>query len=302
MFEGFRTFSDYVKEYELQRTEGLLLRHLNSVFRVLAQTVPESAKTEEVQEMETYLGAMVRQVDSSLLEEWERLKNPSFQAEATDELRPPGAEEAARDITRDEKSFLALVRTRIFSFLRLWSLEENEEALEMLAPLPETDHWTIFTLRERWETFRADHGTLRLDAEGRNVRHTQVSKAAGTWDAGTGAEGFRRARRLDGDIFRRLGRLPRAGRGGGLAGDRTGDLSGPIHQPAASPSTSSGQAFGECGPRWFRTGRAGSAIPTGNPRWRRISSRVRNRIRLRRRSRTRTRNRPASPGWTRRRR
>ncbi|MBK9577483.1 MAG: DUF3516 domain-containing protein [Fibrobacterota bacterium] len=181
MFEGFRTFSDYVKEYELQRTEGLLLRHLNSVFRVLAQTVPESAKTEEVQEMETYLGAMVRQVDSSLLEEWERLKNPSFQAEATDELRPPGAEEAARDITRDEKSFLALVRTRIFSFLRLWSLEENEEALEMLAPLPETEPWTIFTLRERWDAFRAEHGTLRLDAEGRNVRHTQVSKAAGVW-------------------------------------------------------------------------------------------------------------------------
>ncbi|HOX50896.1 MAG TPA: DUF3516 domain-containing protein [Fibrobacteria bacterium] len=181
MFEGFRTFSDYVKEYELQRTEGLLLRHLNSVYRVLAQTVPESAKTEEVQEMETYLGAMVRQVDSSLLEEWERLKNPSFQAEATDELRPPGAEEAARDITRDEKSFLGLVRTRIFSFLRLWSVDEHEEALEILAPASDEEPWTLFSLRERRDLFGANNGSLRLDAEGRNLRHTQVAKAPDTW-------------------------------------------------------------------------------------------------------------------------
>ena len=68
MFEDYRSFSDYVREYDIQRSEGLLLRHLNSVFKVLAQTVPDAAKTEEVREMELYLSAMLRQVDSSLLD------------------------------------------------------------------------------------------------------------------------------------------------------------------------------------------------------------------------------------------
>src|SRR5262249_26693599 len=56
MFEGFRAFADYVGEYDLERAEGLLLRHLNSVYKVLSQTVPDGAKTDEIREMELYLG------------------------------------------------------------------------------------------------------------------------------------------------------------------------------------------------------------------------------------------------------
>ena len=78
MFEGFRSFSDYVQEYDLERAEGLLLRHLNSVYKVLSQTVPDGAKTDAVREMELYLRDMLRQVDSSLLDEWERMRDPSY--------------------------------------------------------------------------------------------------------------------------------------------------------------------------------------------------------------------------------
>ena len=46
MFEKFRSFADYIKDYELQRAEGVLLRHLTSVYKVLAQTVPDAAKNE----------------------------------------------------------------------------------------------------------------------------------------------------------------------------------------------------------------------------------------------------------------
>src|SRR5207245_7336793 len=118
MFESFRSFSDYIQDYELQRAEGLLLRHLNSVYKVLAQTVPDNAKNETVREMELYLRTMIRQVDSSLLDEWEKMRDPNFQAAATKEVRPPGAEEAAADITRDTKTFTAAIRNRIFTFLR----------------------------------------------------------------------------------------------------------------------------------------------------------------------------------------
>ena len=80
MFEGFRSFADYVQEYDLERAEGLLLRHLNSVYKVLSQTVPDAVKTDAVREMELYLRDMLRQVDSSLLEEWERMRDPDYVA------------------------------------------------------------------------------------------------------------------------------------------------------------------------------------------------------------------------------
>src|SRR5439155_578718 len=132
MFESFRSFSDYVRDYELQRAEGVLLRHLNTVYKVLAQTVPDAAKNESVQEMELYLGAMIRQIDSSLLEEWEKMRDPNYQRAETKELRPPGAEEAARDITRDTKAFTVAIRHRIFSFLRGLVNRDFESALSHL--------------------------------------------------------------------------------------------------------------------------------------------------------------------------
>ncbi len=58
--------------------KGLLLRHLSSVHKVLTQTVPDSAKNDAVREMELYLGTMIRQVDSSLLDEWEKMRDPNY--------------------------------------------------------------------------------------------------------------------------------------------------------------------------------------------------------------------------------
>ena len=92
MFESFSSFGDYIRSYDLERAEGLLLRHINGVFKVLAQTVPDSAKTDAVNEMEIYLSTMIRQIDSSLLEEWKKMRDPSYQALESKEIRPPGAE------------------------------------------------------------------------------------------------------------------------------------------------------------------------------------------------------------------
>ncbi len=179
MFEDYRSFSDYVREYDIQRSEGLLLRHLNSVFKVLAQTVPDAAKTEEVREMELYLGAMLRQVDSSLLDEWEKMRDGGYRPGEAPELRPPGAEEAALDITRDPKAFTAAVRNRIFTWLRSLVVGDWEEAAALLAGPGEAadaegEPWTADRLKSLAEAYRMDHRGPRLDAEGRNLRHTYV--------------------------------------------------------------------------------------------------------------------------------
>jgi superfamily II RNA helicase len=186
MFENFRSFSDYVRDYELQRSEGLLLRHLNGVYKVLAQTVPDSAKTDIVREMELYLGTMIKQVDSSLLDEWEKMRDPNYlpRAEAK-EVRPPGAEEAEQDITRDTKAFTAAIRNRVFSFLRGLVNGDLEQAITHLSlPTdPEGQPWTPARLEEVLDAYYAEHERICLDPNARNARHTYVlpSEDKKTW-------------------------------------------------------------------------------------------------------------------------
>jgi superfamily II RNA helicase len=178
MFEGFRTFADYVQEYDLERAEGLFLRHLDSVYKVLRQTVPDGTKPEGVREMELYLRVMLRQVDSSLLDEWERMRDPGYQGQAPGEdLRPPGVE--APDVTRDTRAFTAAIRTRIFAFLRSWSTGAYEAALESIDSPEDADGepWTAERLGAAREAYLLDHERLRLDPEARNLRHTSVEPA-----------------------------------------------------------------------------------------------------------------------------
>jgi hypothetical protein len=185
MFEEFRSFSDYIKLYELQRAEGVLLRHLNSVFKVLAQTVPDTAKNDQLREMELYLATMIRQVDSSLLDEWEKMRDGNYRPAETQEARPPGAEEAAADITRDTKAFTAAIRNRIFTFLRGLVMEDYESAIAGLDAPADADGqpWTAARLEQALDAFYADHERLCLDPNARNIRHTYVlpSEDKKTW-------------------------------------------------------------------------------------------------------------------------
>jgi superfamily II RNA helicase len=179
MFESFRSFSDYIRDYELQRAEGVLLRHLNGVYKVLTQTVPDAAKTDPVHEMELYLGTMIRQVDSSLLDEWEKMRDPSYQRAETKEVRPPGAEEAAADITRDTKAFTASIRNRIFSFLRGLVNADLEQALTYLSTPqdPDGQPWTGERLQQALDAYHTEHERICLDPNARNLRHTYVVPA-----------------------------------------------------------------------------------------------------------------------------
>jgi superfamily II RNA helicase len=179
MFEEFRSFADYIKLYELQRAEGVLLRHLNSVFKVLAQTVPDRAKNDQLREMELYLGTMIRQVDSSLLEEWEKMRDPNYRPGENKEVRPPGAEAAAADITRDSKTFTAAIRNRVFTFLRGLLMEEYEQAVAGLNSSADAggQPWTPARLQQCMDDFHAEHERLCLDPNARNIRHTYVVPA-----------------------------------------------------------------------------------------------------------------------------
>ena len=190
MFENFSTFSGYVKQYGLQRMEAILLRHLNSVYKVLSQTVPDGYKNEELLDMQDYLGDMIRRTDSSLLEEWEKMAHPEdYQkrleaAGATEMETAFGADKVAADITYDKKHFIVMVRQRIFQLMSALQKRAYGDVLDMLADDlaegqmlvdGEGKPWTENGLMEIMAAYTAEHHNFRLDVEGRSLHHTIVT-------------------------------------------------------------------------------------------------------------------------------
>lgn len=177
MFERYMSFADYVRAYDLQRSEGLLLRHLSQVWKVLAQTVPQSFKTEPVIEMELYFRELIQGIDSSLLEEWEKMRNPDYIAA---ELSDKPARPSTYDVTRDAAEFRRLVRNVVLSLLqdvaaRDWEnaaakLEGavGEESRDEKSPRLELPR----KIEDAFGKYFAARGRFRLDPEGRSAKHT----------------------------------------------------------------------------------------------------------------------------------
>jgi len=192
MFETVKSFAEYVLEYDLERSEGLLLRHLNSVYKVLGQTVPDGVKSDEVLEIEWYFKSMVRGVDASLADEWQRMRDPTYvplaRTGAGLDTRPPAAAEPAEyDVTADRRAFTAAIRARIFTVLKAWS---RGDAAAMTAALdapdrhdPPVEPWTPERARATLDAYVAEHQALRFDPEARNARHTHLAADEGrpTW-------------------------------------------------------------------------------------------------------------------------
>ncbi|MCC6665795.1 MAG: DUF3516 domain-containing protein [Polyangiaceae bacterium] len=174
MVERFMSFSEYVKEYGLERSEGLLLRYLSDVYKVLVQTVPQAERSEDVDELITFFGAMVRQVDSSLLDEWERMRDgevapPALAARS--ELEPEGSE----DVTRDTKGFTVLLRNELFRLIRALSRRDFGEA-ESVARLKAAE------LERELGPFFEAHGALRTDPDARSPALLTLETGETRWD------------------------------------------------------------------------------------------------------------------------
>jgi superfamily II RNA helicase len=135
MYERAMTFVEYITFYGLSRSEGLVLRYLADAYKALRQTVPEEAKTEELIDIIEWLGELVRQVDSSLIDEWERLRNPT--GEVAQSIKEP-IDEAPPAVTRNVRAFRVLVRNAMFRRVELAALRRWDE----LGALEEDSEWT----------------------------------------------------------------------------------------------------------------------------------------------------------------
>ncbi|MFW2333096.1 DEAD/DEAH box helicase [Ilumatobacter sp.] len=115
LLERAMTFGEYIDFYGLKNSEGAVLRYLSDVFKGLVQNVPVEAGSSELDEIVHWLGALVRHVDSSLIDEWERLQNPD---EPVAEVRPEvAAAETSVTITSDARAFRTMVRNEAFGWV-----------------------------------------------------------------------------------------------------------------------------------------------------------------------------------------
>jgi superfamily II RNA helicase len=173
IMENFHTFSSYVKEYGLARSEGLLLRYLSDAYKTLVQTVPELSRTPELDDLIANLGALVRGVDSSLIDEWERLNDPSYVPSAATD-HDDGEEARTR-----HRRLTALVRNLLHAFLRALARRDYESALELV----EADEaFGPVELERAIRPLFEEGGSIEIGADARNPRYTQISEQEDRWD------------------------------------------------------------------------------------------------------------------------
>ncbi|MGJ8640829.1 MAG: DEAD/DEAH box helicase [Opitutaceae bacterium] len=182
MFERYSSFADYIKLYGLMRAEGLLLRHLTNVYRVLENTIPPVFKTEPVQEVITYIENLLRITDSSLLDEWETLKDPDYKPNTEEAIAPPVT---STDITRDRDAFTRMIRNEVFRFIRMLAnkeYQEIDEVFDLSTMFPEAK-WKYTELGKAMETYYETHEWIRLDPSARNKINTKVTESedGSTW-------------------------------------------------------------------------------------------------------------------------
>ena len=190
MYERAMSFGDYVQHYQLARSEGILLRYLSDAYRALRQTVPVSALNEQLEDLILWLGEMIRQTDSSLIDEWERM--------STGQSPQAPQEETLEGLTRDSpprlsdnpRAFTVMVRNALFRRVELFA-DEQERSLGEL----DGEHgWDADRWAEAMDEFFEDYQELYTDAEARSPQHLHLERSGRRW-------AFRQAFNDDQDHF-----------------------------------------------------------------------------------------------------
>ena len=175
MYERAMTFGEYVNDYGLKRSEGVVLRYLSDVYKGLVQNVPEELATTELGDIVAWLGAVVRQVDSSLIDEWERLLHPE-DLESVDDLRPtlPTGE---RTIVDDHRAFRVMVRNRAFDWVQKLARRRGYD--EIVADA-DRERWPSGeTLIKAMQPYWAEHDEILTDPGARSGELFHYDRSTG---------------------------------------------------------------------------------------------------------------------------
>jgi hypothetical protein len=176
MFEFGYGFRDYIGHHGLKRSEGTVLRYLTDAYKGLVQNVPPVARTDEVADLEAWLGATVRQVDSSLLEEWERLRNPDG-TDTFDGAASPTPDDRP-DVTAEPRAFRVMVRNEVFRWVQLLARREHAALAEV--PAVGGQAWAAEVVAEAIAPYWDDFAEIPTDAHARGAGFFVLDDSDGT--------------------------------------------------------------------------------------------------------------------------
>ncbi|KUI28899.1 DEAD/DEAH box helicase [Mycobacterium sp. IS-1742] len=161
MWERAFTFREYVSVYGLTRSEGAVLRYLSDAYKALRSGVPAAARTEEVTDIVEWSGELVRQVDSSLLDEWEKLTSPDQHDRRAPEI--PAVPARPRPLTGNQRAFTAMVRNALFRRVELFARRRWAD----LGELDAGSGWTAQRWAEVGDAYFAEHDDVGTGADAR---------------------------------------------------------------------------------------------------------------------------------------
>lgn len=172
MWERAMTFREYVSVYGLVRSEGSVLRYLSDAFKALRSGVPAGARTEELTDVVEWLGELVRQVDSSLLDEWEQLTSPDQPHDV-----PVAVPARPRPLTGNERAFTAMVRNALFRRVELFARRD----WNALGELDSGSGWTAQRWQDVIEDYFAEHDDVGIGPDARGPALLIIDRQPGVW-------------------------------------------------------------------------------------------------------------------------
>jgi superfamily II RNA helicase len=179
MLERAMTFGELISAYGIARSEGVLLRYLTDAYRALRRMVPPHLRTEELEDVVEWLGATVRAVDSSLLDEWESLASGGplprpGGSDADDDvaLAPP-----VRPITDNVRAFRVMVRNAMFRRVELLAREAYGE----LGELDGEAGWDAAAWRAAADPYWDEYSDLGIGPEARAPSMLGIEERSDAW-------------------------------------------------------------------------------------------------------------------------
>jgi hypothetical protein len=178
MVEVYLSFTEYVRRYGLQRSEGVLLRYLSQVYKTLDQNVPDQAKTDDVRDVVSFLRAMIERVDTSLIEEWESLRHPELILQGVADTQSTHRVLAAQEMRSDPGALAALVRAELHQLTAALARRDWEEAAACVRHPPDAPGALVAPedFSAALEPFFATHESLIYDHRARLAERTHLTR------------------------------------------------------------------------------------------------------------------------------
>ncbi|AKK11278.1 DEAD/DEAH box helicase [Corynebacterium uterequi] len=178
MIEKAMTFSDVVATYQLARSEGVVLRYLTDAWRTLRHSVPQEYLTPQLADIVEWLGELIKQVDSSLIDEWARMGNEDTPISKEDLQRELafGVEDPDA-LTANRRAFTVMVRNYFFRLVDLFAFEKEEQLADMTAYLDDAPDFPAAL-----DAYFDEYDDVDITQAARSAEFFRLTETGRTWE------------------------------------------------------------------------------------------------------------------------